>query len=298
MVVRSPTTGLGHPPESRGVGPNHGPYDGCQSPGTGPTTAIARGLGSAGPSPPRFFEELGELWLLIEGYETLNSLPYGLAQEVRSQLGQTQKKAQLQQRPGLEDLWIVVGQVRDRESTGATTLKRQRTWLWGQEHQIFALLLDYVHHRQSLPEDKPPGSGWRGELVFYDGALQQRALLKQSQPIPTPQIHLQGYRYIEQGLTAYAQALARNPWCDRIPLSLSHILPVNAGRQLRDSNGQTLPLSPDFEQGWQLMALSGGQPLSLFGEWNGRDYLPLAVISSSEHILSIAPSPPPPDPSI
>ncbi|MCC5897560.1 MAG: hypothetical protein EA395_07375 [Phormidium sp. GEM2.Bin31] len=239
--------------------------------------------------PPRFFEELGELWLLIEGYENLASLPPALAQEVRSQLGQTQKKAQLQQRPGLEDLWVVVGQVRDAESTGATTLKRQRTWLWGQQQQCFALLLDYVHHRQSLPDDKPPGSSWRGELVFYDGALPQRALLKQPQAAPTPNLNLTSYPQIQQGLNAYAEALAQNPWCDRIPLSLSQILPLNAGTQLGDNSGQTLPLSPDFQQGWQLMALSGGQPLTLFGEWDGCSYLPLAELSS-ERWVSFTPS--------
>lgn len=237
--------------------------------------------------PPLFFEELGKLWLLLESYENLAALPPALAQEVRSQLGQTQKKAQLQQRPGLPGLWIVLGRVRDAESTGATTLKRQRTWLWGQQQQTFALLLDYVHHRQSLPDDKPPGSSWTGEVVFYDGALRQRALLKQAQRVPTPKLHLRAYPCLEEGLNAYAQTLAQNPWCDRIPLSLHQIQPLNAGRQLRDSSGQSLPLSPDFQQGWQLMALSGGQPLSLFGEWDGCSYLPLAVISP-ERLVSFS----------
>lgn len=237
--------------------------------------------------PPAFFEELGELWLLLEGYQRRQSLPESLVNELRSQLGWTQRKAGLQQRPGLWDHWVVVGQVRGQEATGATTLKLQRTWLWGLQQHRFALLLDYVHHRQSLPSDFFPGSSWTAELVFYDAALPQRAILKHPQATSTPSFHLPGYPDIEQGLDAYAEALAVAPWCDRIPLSLSQILPLNAGTQLRDASGQTLPLSPDFQQGWQLMALSGGQPITVFGEWDGCYYLPLAQISR-ERLVSFA----------
>ncbi|OAB59020.1 hypothetical protein AY600_15960 [Phormidium willei BDU 130791] len=241
--------------------------------------------------PAKFFEELGELWLLLEGYQQRQSLSESLCNDVRSQLGWTQRKADLQQRPGLWDHWLVLGQVQGQQATGATTLKLQRTWLWGLQQQRFALLLDYVHHRQSLPKDLSPGSTWAAELVFYDAALPQRAILKHPQALLTPPVHLPGYPTIEQGLSAYAEALALSPWCDRIPLSLSQILPLNAGTQLRDRNGQSLPISPDFEQGWQLMALSGGRPLNLFGEWDGDSYLPLAHLGDSALLCFSSPSP-------
>lgn len=260
----------------------------AQAPGLARRSRSLAQLASDG-FPAKFFEELGELWLLLEGYQQRQSLPESLRNEVRSQLGWTQRKADLQQRPGQWDHWVVLGQVRGQETTGATTLKLQRTWLWGLQQQRFALLLDYVHHRQSLPSDFSPGRTWAAELVFYDAALPQRAILKHPQTIATPLFHLPGYPDIEQGLNAYAEALAQNPWCDRIPLSLSQILPLNAGTQLRDSSGQSLPISPDFQQGWQLMALSGGQPLTLFGEWDGCSYLPLAELSS-ERWVSFTPS--------
>ncbi len=250
----------------------------AQAPGLARRARSLAQLAAAG-FPPGFFEELGELWLLLEGYQQRQSLPESLLNEVRSQLGWTQRKADLKQRPGQWDHWVVLGQVRGQEATGATTLKLQRTWLWGLQQQRFALLLDYVHHRQSLPSDLFPGSSWSASVVFYDAANPQRAILKHPQAIATEPFHLPGYPDIEQGLDVYAEALAVSPWCDRIPLTLNQILPLNAGTQLRDSSGQTLPLSPQFQQGWQLMALSGGQPLTLFGEWDGHYYLPLAVIS-------------------
>jgi hypothetical protein len=49
------------------------------------------------------------------------------------------------------------------------------------------------------------------------------------------------------------------------------------GWVLHDSAGNVLPLVPRFEAGWELLALSGGTPLALFGEWDGEALLPLSV---------------------
>jgi hypothetical protein len=45
---------------------------------------------------------------------------------------------------------------------------------------------------------------------------------------------------------------------------------------LRD-NDHALPLPPGFQLGWELLAFSGGQPLHVFGEWNGRHFIPFAA---------------------
>jgi hypothetical protein len=46
---------------------------------------------------------------------------------------------------------------------------------------------------------------------------------------------------------------------------------------VRDADGYVLPLRPGFEQGWRLLALSGGHPLAAFGEWDGDHFLPLSA---------------------
>jgi hypothetical protein len=38
-----------------------------------------------------------------------------------------------------------------------------------------------------------------------------------------------------------------------------------------------LPISPAFDRGWHLLALSGGHPVTLFGEWDGDQFLPMSV---------------------
>ena len=64
-----------------------------------------------------------------------------------------------------------------------------------------------------------------------------------------------------------------------LPLPLRAVVPLrhNGGWGARDSEGHSLPLSSRFARGWHLAALSGGHPLALFGEWDGRHLLPLSV---------------------
>lgn len=225
----------------------------------------------------RFLQEIGAIWTLVRAYQRLDKLHPALQAEVKAQIGWTQRKVDLLQKPGVEDLWLVLGRSRDRESTGATTLKVQRTWLWGESQQQFARILDYVHHRQPLPETLRPGTAWQGELVFYDGLYPQRAIVKSRQDTLAQVVDFPGFTDIEAGLSAYADALGENPWCDRLPMAFSAVIPLVSGA-LVDGSGQTLPLNPAFEPLWQLVALSGGSPIAVMGEWNGGFFLPLSAL--------------------
>lgn len=82
----------------------------------------------------------------------------------------------------------------------------------------------------------------------------------------------------EQEWHALAQRVADNPW---IPL---HPLRCHAATPCREADGfslhwggQSLPLTLSDAEGWALLALSGGQPLSVMGEWNGETLRPLSA---------------------
>jgi hypothetical protein len=36
--------------------------------------------------------------------------------------------------------------------------------------------------------------------------------------------------------------------------------------------------------GWKLLALSGGYPITIFGEWNGRSLLPISAWADGRHV--------------
>jgi hypothetical protein len=80
-------------------------------------------------------------------------------------------------------------------------------------------------------------------------------------------------------LSSVSDALAGQPWFQRLPLTLSHAVPVfrNLRWYLRDADGREVEMRTSRDDGWQLGALSGGHPLRVFGEWLGERLRPLSA---------------------
>ena len=76
-------------------------------------------------------------------------------------------------------------------------------------------------------------------------------------------------------------ALAANPWIEAFPIALARVVParVGDGWLVVDSSGLSMPLRGDDEAAWRIAALSGGEPIDLFGEWDGRLLRPLTVVA-------------------
>jgi hypothetical protein len=88
-----------------------------------------------------------------------------------------------------------------------------------------------------------------------------------------------GYATAAEVFKAYGEALSRNPWLEQMPVTISSVIPSLQNGQwlIVDAEGKALKLSPKFEKAWELMALSGGHPLKIFGEWNGESLYPLSL---------------------
>jgi hypothetical protein len=84
-------------------------------------------------------------------------------------------------------------------------------------------------------------------------------------------------------LERYARALGRQPWIERFPATLGAVVPALAGDpagerfQVIDTDGRVVPLAGSAH--WKLFAISGGHPIDLFGEWDGRSLLPLGALA-------------------
>lgn len=225
----------------------------------------------------RVLEQFGQLYLLIEGFERLETLPAAVQADLRTQIGWSLNQDEVLTGAGQADLWLVVGQRTEAEDR----LKVRRTWLHGLASATSALLLDFAHGNQPFEQSLLPGTCLEAEVVFYPSAYPQRALIKTRQEAALLSKPPLGAESIGAAIGTYSQALASCPWIERFPLLLQAVIPrkEEAGWLLQDHQGATLPFSPrlDSTQGWQLCALSGGHPLAVFGEWDGTSLFPLSV---------------------
>lgn len=227
----------------------------------------------------RLLERAGRLHLLIEGYKRIHELPEDHQSDIRTAIGWTINQNDLMAQPGVRDCWQVLGSRVEQEER----LRAQRTWLWGVSTNRPAMILQFAHGHQPLDASLVTGTKFDAELTFYPGAVAMRALVKERFSDVESAVSLTGYETITSAVAAYAAALARNPWMEQFPLLLTAVTPMrrNDVWELRDGDGHVLPIHPNYDA-WTILAMSGGHPLSLLGEWDGDQLVPL---SAWEHLL-------------
>lgn len=215
---------------------------------------------------------MSRLQLLVEAYRKLDSLPAETQADVRSLLGWYLSQDELfASEPGVLDDWLVLAQTIDEDEQ--TNIRSQVTWVWGKACQRPGLLIHYAHRSQPLEAGLLPGQTLRGELVYFPGGDPLRAVFKTRQVI-NETFRPQGLD-IEGFLDAYAAALGRNPWLEQFPVVLKDVR-TKPEWLLYDSQGKALPIAKQFRANWELLSLSGGGPLTIFGVWDGTSILPMA----------------------
>ncbi len=228
----------------------------------------------------RVLERISRLQLLISGYRRLAELPKPLQAEIRNQIGWNQRQEDLRDGPLLRDHWQVLGQYTEQQEQ----LRTRRTWLWGSTSGRAALILAFAPPGQPLEQVAAVGMLLDADLAYFAGATEQRALLVHRHPAPAPSAVPPGNATIDAAIEGYALALTRNPWVERFPVLIEQVIPQRAGERwlIVDRDGHALPLAITGDAGWQLLALSGAQPLTIFGEWNSDQLLPLSARVAGE----------------
>ena len=234
----------------------------------------------------RLLGRLGELYVLVRAFLNRDNLTPTARQDVWQQVGITPKKDDLLADPAaviVADTWLVLGQYAWEEER----VTGRRSWLFGQNSGRTALVLEFTFGSQPFATALVPQGKYAGELVFYPGLLPLRAapvslVYKGSAADATPPG--QG---INDLLESYATALGRQPWLRQWPAALGPVLPTPLpdGSWLLHHATEPLALPlriVDEDIAWQWLAFSGGQPLTLFGEWDGQAYMP--VISWTEDV--------------
>lgn len=220
---------------------------------------------------------LARLHLLANAYDKLDTLPEGTRQDVYALLGWSINQEELlASSEGIHDHWLVLHSHTALDEK--TNLRTQTNWLWGQNEARIALSLNFAHQSQAMEASLTHGLILDGRLVFFPGTYLMRAIFKDKR-IVNESITPQGFHTINEFLEQYASALGGNPWLEIYPAILQEVIPVQtkANWMLRDSHGFALPLPASYPAAWELFALGGGGPLTIFGTWDGFTFTPLSA---------------------
>jgi hypothetical protein len=221
---------------------------------------------------PHLLGELGRWYLAVKAWRRRDELDEAAMGDLRTVLGWPRRRSEVEDR--VTDRWWVVGLSQEENDD---SLLSQRTWLYGERTGETVMLLDFAAAGQALKVAHVLGSVVDGEIARYPGGEPRRALLTDEELKITQGAGLPHAHDVAAALDQAARWLAGNPWLRRIPMALKGMTVVPSEQpQVVDETGAALTLSPDTDI-WQLLALSGGHPVRLFGEWIDERLHPLTV---------------------
>ncbi|MFC5916588.1 SWIM zinc finger family protein [Streptomyces pulveraceus] len=249
----------------------------AQAPGLASRVRELGAIPASGPGwPVRLLEECALLHLLDTAWLGIDRLPEPLAATVRGRVGLTAPA----EGPPVRDHWLVLAQY----DTPDGRIVARRSWLYGRDSGRTVLLLSFRAAGRSPGPALAVGITIDAELTPYPGAGRLRAELGRQFGVSS-----QGGTPAPPGGTAaaairaYGHALREDPWLDAWPVVLSDVIPVPSGDgwQLIDAAGDAaLPVAPAALSRpglWKLVALSGGAPVTVFGECGHRGFDPYAA---------------------
>lgn len=217
--------------------------------------------------------QLGHWQLIVDAVQRREHLSPEVRADVMAALGWPMDKAEVQAR-GLQvdDEWLVAG-LRTMEREGR--LVERRVWLQGLTTGRMALVLDYSQGGRGFESAWVAGARYRCALHFYPGKAPLRALAANGNG---PALAGQGAQPFTRAvlgdtLQQLGARIAANPLQHTQPLWRADARLVPADGQWlvawpeSGADDQPVPAAIGDADAWQLLALTGGAPLQLFGEW-------------------------------
>jgi len=221
--------------------------------------------------PDAVLAEFARLHLLCQAWTRLDELPPAMQDTVRRRVG-ISVDAEAVRRDGerVADRWHVLG-ARDR---AADKLTERRIWLRGAESGRVAMLLAFGAAQQAPTLALPVGAVYRAEMAFHSEVLPLRAQMESGELDAMGAQPAGGT--LQAAADEFAAALATDPWQDGWPVVIAEAVPDRDG-ELVDAEGRRVPLLCEDAALWRLLAVSGGHPVTVFGEYTDAGLEPLTV---------------------
>lgn len=229
----------------------------------------------------RLLGEFGLLRLLTEAYERLDELPQPLADTVSARVGASPTSEQVLAGDRIRDVWQVLG-TRDEIEERLTA---RRVWLLGRESGRVAVILSFAAPGQALSVDLVVGTEFDGELCYFPGSGQLRALVAEKSE---PRLLMQPgpVTTVDGALTAVANGLGQDPWMTRTLVLLEAALVPGNPWYAVDPAGAAVPLAQSASAPWSMLATTRGGVGVLAAEWGPDGLTPLTLFEAAGAVLA------------
>jgi hypothetical protein len=171
------------------------------------------------------------------------------------------------------DCWTVLGCLTEERDDKIT---ERRVWLHGQRSGRPAWLLDHAFRGAGFEQSWLTGSSVETTLAFFPGASSLRALTVE--PTPAPGAARWPHPVMEAEWAKVAQRVADCPWTTLHPFVVSDAVAIRSGDKFfAIADQRALALDVGDSDGWKILAVSGGRPVRMMGEWDGQSLRPLTA---------------------
>lgn len=228
-------------------------------------------------------EELALLHALAVGAQHTSSLVPDLADGVHVATGLTVAKDDVLASVPSTALWIVAGESRTREDR----ITVQRTWLAsGPAPVTWAMVLAFGAFGNEVTTEHTVGTALDADIHWYPGGINLRAIIGRINGEPMPATAGPAATTIGDALDVAGWALAGEPWLERHPMCVRAVpAPIGNGRWLLVDATGSIPVVTGFAKMAEIVAVSGGRPIRLMGEWSAEGLLPLTLFTDGQAIV-------------
>lgn len=230
--------------------------------------------------PAQCAEVLGQIGLLMQGFYRFASFERDVQADIKAQLGWPQRRKDVEHLQAATESWWVIGQIQQQDKD----LTARRSWVYALDSQSLGLVLDFNFRGQGYPAHYQRGAIYRAAGKYFPASVPLRLILQDPELEHADAQTLsaafpEARESLQELLHCWSEQLAKNPWLEQWPSLLAEVQIFDcAGRYwVQDAQGCRLPAALNPLDYWRFQALSGGRPLSLFVEWNGRYLRPLSA---------------------
>jgi hypothetical protein len=232
----------------------------------------------------RFMDQLAAIYLIIVGYNNIESLDVHLQQDIKTWIGFTQNQEELKTQTGVTDTWLVLS----KQTIEVDTITTERNWLYGTASNQYALVLQFIVRGQGGTLTFTPGMFLQAELVFYPSAAPLRAIVKRQ--IATNAINnFAGFTSWQQVSETETLLSSHLPVRSERPFIINQLKPVQYNNQwwLQDAEHKMMRLKNEHKTIWKILSLSGGDAMNMVVIGKEDEYEPVGVWYKNEYKILI-----------